>query len=72
MLSNLLAILPGDGSSWAGQNKSPDNFYFDNFGEAALYALIGFMVVFVGIILIIGIIWLLSVLLCARLTILNF
>ena len=57
MLSNLLAILPGDGSSWAGQNKSPDNFYFDNFGEAALYALIGFMVVFVGIILIIGIIW---------------
>ncbi len=58
MLSNLLAILPGDGSSWAGQNKSPDNFYFDNFGEAALYALIGFMVVFVGIILIIGIIWL--------------
>ena len=53
MLSNLLAILPGDGSSWAGQNKSPDNFYFDNFGEAALYALIGFMVVFFGIILII-------------------
>lgn len=58
MLSNLLAILPGDGSSWAGQNKSPDNFYFDNFGEAALYALIGFLVVFVGIIIIIGIIWL--------------
>ena len=58
MLSNLLAILPGDGSSWAGQQKSPENFYFDNFGEAALYALIGFVVVFVGIIIIIGIIWL--------------
>ncbi len=58
MLSNLLAILPGDGSNWAGQQQSPENFYFDNFGEAALYALIGFIVVFVGIILIIGIIWL--------------
>lgn len=58
MLSNLLAILPGDGSSWAGQQKSPENFYFDNFGEAALYALIGFVVVFVGIVIIIGIIWL--------------
>ena len=58
MLSNLLAILPGDGTSWAGQNKSPNNFYFDNFGEAALYALIGFVVVFVGILIIIGIIWL--------------
>lgn len=58
MLNNLLAILPGDGSNWAGQQKSPENFYFDNFGEAALYALIGFIVVFVGIIIIIGIIWL--------------
>lgn len=58
MLNNLLAILPGDGSNWAGQQKSPENFYFDNFGEAALYALIGFVVVFVGIIIIIGIIWL--------------
>lgn len=58
MLSNLMAIIQGDGSSWAGQHKSPNNFYFDNFGEAALYALIGFLVVFVGIIIIIAIIWL--------------
>lgn len=53
-----MAIIQGDGSNWAGQQKSPNNFYFDNFGEAALYALIGFVVVFVGIIIIIGIIWL--------------
>lgn len=58
MLNNLMAIIQGDGSNWAGQQKSPNNFYFDNFGEAALYALIGFVVVFVGIIIIIGIIWL--------------
>lgn len=58
MLSNLLAILQGDGSYWAGQQHSPNNFYFDNFGEAALYALIGFVVVFIGIAIIIGIIWL--------------
>ena len=58
MLNNLMAIIQGDGSNWAGQQKSPKNFYFDNFGEAALYALIGFVVVFVGIIIIIGIIWL--------------
>ena len=58
MLNNLMAIIQGDGSYWAGQQKSPNNYYFDNFGEAALYALIGFVVVFVGIIIIIGIIWL--------------
>lgn len=58
MINDLLAILPGDGSNHAGQVQSPNNFYFDNFGEAALYALIGFVVVFVGIILIIAIIWL--------------
>lgn len=58
MLNNLMAIIQGDGSNWAGQQKSPNNYYFDNFGEAALYALIGFMVVFVGIVIIIGIIWL--------------
>ena len=58
MLNNLMAIIQGDGSNWAGQKKSPANFYFDNFGEAALYALIGFVVVFVGIVIIIGIIWL--------------
>ncbi len=58
MLNNLMAIVQGDGSNWAGQQKLPNNYYFDNFGEAALYALIGFIVVFVGIIIIIGIIWL--------------
>lgn len=51
MLNGLLEIVPGTGDK-AG------NWYFDNFGEAALYALIGFLVVFIGIILIIGIIWL--------------
>jgi Na+-transporting methylmalonyl-CoA/oxaloacetate decarboxylase gamma subunit len=58
MINNLLNILPGDGGSYAGQTQSTGNYYFDNFGEAALYALIGFMVVFVGIILIIAVIWL--------------
>ncbi|MGN0805774.1 MAG: OadG family protein [Candidatus Coproplasma sp.] len=58
MLNSLLAIIQGDGSSWAGQNKSPSNYYFDNFGEPFLYALIGFVVVFVGILLIIFTIWL--------------
>ncbi|MGN1060462.1 MAG: OadG family protein [Candidatus Coproplasma sp.] len=58
MLNNLLAIVQGDGSSWAGQTKSPDNFYFDNWGEPFLYALIGFLVVFAGILLIIFTIWL--------------
>ena len=58
MLNNLLAIVKGDGSSWAGQTRLPENYYFDNLGEAALYALIGLLVVFVGIIIIICIIWL--------------
>ena len=62
MLSNLLAILQGDGSYWAGQQQSPNNYYFDNFGEAAIYALIGLAVVFVGIVIIIGIIWLVGLL----------
>lgn len=49
MLNNLLSIV-----------ANPDgNYYFDNrFGEACIYALIGFMIVFLGIVLIIGIIWL--------------
>lgn len=55
---NLLDILPGSGNSYAGQQQSPSNFYFDNFGEPFIYALIGFLVVFVGIVLIIFIIWL--------------
>lgn len=58
MLNNLLAIVGGDGSNWAGQTQSPSNYYFDNFGEPFLYALLGFAVVFVGIFIIIGIIWL--------------
>ena len=62
MLSNLLAILQGSGSYWAGQQQSPNNYYFDNFGEAAVYALIGLAVVFVGIVIIIGIIWLVGLL----------
>lgn len=51
MLSNLLAIV-------AGMGDKVGNWYFDNFGEAVIYALIGFGVVFVGIIIIIGVIWL--------------
>jgi Na+-transporting methylmalonyl-CoA/oxaloacetate decarboxylase gamma subunit len=58
MINNILDILPGDGSSYAGQTQSSSNYYFDNFGEAALYALIGFAVVFVGIVIIIAVIWL--------------
>ena len=59
MLNNLMAIVQGNPDlSQAGQKQDPSNFYFDNFGEAALYALIGFLVVFVGIIIIIGVIWL--------------
>ncbi len=60
MLSNLLAMVQGDGSYWAGQQRSPDELYFDNWGEPFLYALIGFLVVFIGIALIIFIIWLLG------------
>ncbi len=62
MLNRLLAILPGDNSSWAGQIKDPSNYYFDNFGEAAIYALIGLGVVFLGIVIIIAIIWLVGLL----------
>lgn len=58
MFNNILGFVKGDGSYWAGQHKSPDNYYFDNWGEPFLYALIGFLVVFVGILIIIGIIWL--------------
>lgn len=46
MLKSLLDIIPKDG-----------NYYFDNFGEALVYALIGFLVVFFGIVIIIFIIW---------------
>ena len=60
MLNNFLAMVSGDGSYWAGQERSPDKLYFDNWGEPLLYALIGFLVVFVGIAIIIFIIWLLG------------
>ncbi|MGN1060166.1 MAG: OadG family protein [Candidatus Coproplasma sp.] len=62
MLNNLLAIVQGDGSSWAGQTQSPNNYYFDNWGEPFLYALIGFLVVFAGILIIIFTIWLVGLL----------
>lgn len=39
------------------------NYYFsDRFGEPVIYALIGFLAVFIGIILIIAIIWLIGLL----------
>ena len=58
MLNFLLDILP----------QKPDgtfdgNYYFsDRFGEPAIYALIGFVIVFLGIVLIIAIIWLIGLL----------
>ena len=58
MLNFLLDILP----------QKPDgtidgNYYFsDRFGEPAIYALIGFLIVFLGIVLIIAIIWLIGLL----------
>lgn len=60
MLNNLLAMINGDGTYWAGQLRDPSKKYFDNWGEPFLYALIGFVVVFVGIALIIFIIWLIG------------
>ena len=53
MLNSLLEIIP----------KADGNFYFDSFGEALVYALIGFLVVFCGIVIIIFIIWLLGLIL---------
>ena len=52
MYLNLLDIVAG----------SDKNYYFENFGEALIYALIGFLIVFVGISIIIVIIWLLGLL----------
>lgn len=58
MLDFLLDVLP----------QKPDgtfdgNYYFsDRFGESAIYALIGFLIVFIGIVLIIAIIWLIGLL----------
>ncbi|MDE5721234.1 MAG: hypothetical protein K2I30_00630 [Clostridia bacterium] len=42
---------------------SDGNYYFSNFGEAFIYALIGFLVVVIGIVLIIFIIWLIGLIL---------
>lgn len=55
MLNSLLEIVPGTGDK-AG------NFYFDNMGEPFVYALIGFVIVFIGIVIIIAVIWLLGLL----------
>lgn len=53
MLNSFLSIdAHGDG-----------NYYFSNFGEAFIYALIGFLVVVIGIVLIIFIIWLIGLIL---------
>lgn len=48
---DLLSIVPGTG-------KNEGNYVFDNLGEPFLYALIGFVIVFLGIVIIIGVIWL--------------
>ena len=53
MLNNLLGFIAG----------SDGNYYFENFGEALVYALIGFLIVFAGIVIIILIIWLLGLVL---------
>lgn len=53
MLNSLLEIIP----------NADGNFYFSNKAEAHVYALIGFCVVLVGIVLIILIIWLLGLIL---------
>lgn len=55
MFYSLLDIVKGEG-------EKAGNWYFDNFGEALLYALIGFAVVFLGIVLLIAIIWLVGLL----------
>lgn len=53
MLNSLLEIIAhGDG-----------NFYFSNKAESLIYALIGFGIVFAGIVLIIFIIWLIGLIL---------
>ncbi|MDE7453582.1 MAG: OadG family protein [Clostridia bacterium] len=53
MLTSLLEIIPNVNG----------NFYFSNKAEALIYALIGFVIVFVGIVLIIFIIWLIGLIL---------
>ncbi|MBE7089117.1 MAG: hypothetical protein E7370_06380 [Clostridiales bacterium] len=48
MLNNLLDIIPNPDGNW----------YFESHIEALIYALIGISIIFVGIVIIIGIIWL--------------
>ena len=55
MLNTLLEIVPGTG-------KNAGNFVFDNYGEALIYALVGFLIVFAGIVIIIAVIWLIGLL----------
>ncbi len=50
MLNNLLDIVPG-----VGENSG--NYYFDNFYEPAIYAVMGLAIVFLGIVLLIVLIW---------------
>lgn len=52
---NLLDIVPGTGNN-------SGNYVFTDFGEALLYALVGFLIVFLGIAVIIFIIWLIGLL----------
>lgn len=40
-----------------GEGEKAGSWYFSDFGEALIYALIGFVIVFVGITIIIAIIW---------------
>lgn len=55
MFIDLLSIVPGEG-------KNAANYVFDNIGEPFLYALIGLLVVFGGILVIIAVIWLIGLL----------
>lgn len=52
MLNMLLDIVKGTDGNW----------YFDNKAESLIYALIGFLVVVLGICILIGIIWLMGLL----------
>jgi Na+-transporting methylmalonyl-CoA/oxaloacetate decarboxylase gamma subunit len=52
MIANVLAVVA----------NANGNYYFENKAEALIYALIGFLVVFVGIALIILVIWLVGLL----------
>jgi sodium pump decarboxylase gamma subunit len=57
MLLNLLT---------SATESSKDVRYVDNLGEAALYALLGFLVVFAGIVFLISIVWLVGKLMSGK------